>query len=121
MDATADRDAVAELLAAAGIAMVHASRLAEDVALWAGRGWVRLPTPGRPAPACSPRNAIPTWPSWSGAGPARSWGGWPGSWPPSRATLAYARDLQEDKAAAFEAADIVRVHGRWPAWSPAWN
>src|SRR4029453_10500668 len=31
MDATADRDAVAELLAAAGIAMVHASRLAEDV------------------------------------------------------------------------------------------
>ena len=37
--------------------------------------------------------------------------------------LAYARDLQEDKAAAFEAADIVvgSMAAMQPAWSPAWN
>src|SRR6266545_343884 len=33
----------ADLGFAAAIAMVDASRLAEDVTLWAGRGWVRLP------------------------------------------------------------------------------
>ncbi len=45
MDATADRDFVAEFTAAAAIAQVHISRLAEEVVLWASAefGFLSLP------------------------------------------------------------------------------
>src|SRR5207249_1053479 len=45
IDAVADRDAAAEFLAAAAIAAVHLSRLAEEIVLWATDefGFVELP------------------------------------------------------------------------------
>ena len=45
LDATADRDFVAEFAAACAIAQVHVSRLAEDIVLWASAefGFVSLP------------------------------------------------------------------------------
>ena len=45
MDAVADRDFMAEFLAACAITQVHISRLAEDIILWASAefGFVRLP------------------------------------------------------------------------------
>ncbi|MGE0597914.1 MAG: argininosuccinate lyase [Dehalococcoidia bacterium] len=45
MDATADRDFVAEFAAACAIAQVHLSRFAEDIVLWASAefGFVKLP------------------------------------------------------------------------------
>jgi argininosuccinate lyase len=44
IDATSDRDFVAEFLAAAALAMVHLSRLAEEITWWSnpGLGWVRV-------------------------------------------------------------------------------
>jgi argininosuccinate lyase len=101
MDATADRDGVAELLAAAALAMVHASRLAEDVALWAGRGWVRLPDAWATGSSMLPQKRNPDVAELvigRLAGFLATLKGLP---------LAYARDLQEDKAAAFEAADTL--------------
>ena len=44
IDATSDRDFVVEFLAAASLAMVHLSRLAEEITWWSnpGLGWVRV-------------------------------------------------------------------------------
>jgi argininosuccinate lyase len=108
MDATADRDAVAELLAAAAIAMVHASRLAEDVALWAGRGWVRLPDAWATGSSMLPQKRNPDVAELVRGRAGTVVGGLTGLLATLKGLpLAYARDLQEDKAAAFGAVDTL--------------
>jgi argininosuccinate lyase len=108
MDATADRDAVAELLAAAAIAMAHASRLAEDVALWAGRGWVRLPDAWATGSSMLPQKRNPDVAELVRGRAGTVIGRLAGFLATLKGLpLAYARDLQEDKAAAFEAADVL--------------
>ena len=108
MDATADRDAVAELLAAAAIAMAHASRLAEDVALWAGRGWVRLPDAWATGSSMLPQKRNPDVAELVRGRAGTVIGRLAGFLATLKGLpLAYARDLQEDKAAAFEATDVL--------------
>ena len=108
MDATADRDAVAELLAATAIAMVHASRLAEDVTLWAGRGWVRLPDAWATGSSMLPQKRNPDVAELVRGRAGTVLGRLAGLLATLKGVpLAYARDLQEDKAAAFEAADTL--------------
>jgi argininosuccinate lyase len=108
MDATADRDAVAELLAAAALAMVHASRLAEDVALWAGRGWVRLPDAWATGSSMLPQKRNPDVAELVRGRAGTVLGRLTGFLATLKGLpLAYARDLQEDKAAAFETADTL--------------
>jgi argininosuccinate lyase len=108
MDATADRDAVAELLAAAAIAMIHASRLAEDVTLWAGRGWVRLPDAWATGSSMLPQKRNPDVAELVRGRAGTVLGRLAGLLATLKGVpLAYARDLQEDKAAAFEAVDTL--------------
>jgi argininosuccinate lyase len=108
MDATADRDAVAELLAAGAIAMVHASRLAEDVTLWAGRGWVRLPDAWATGSSMLPQKRNPDVAELVRGRAGTVLGRLAGLLATLKGVpLAYARDLQEDKAAAFEAVDTL--------------
>jgi argininosuccinate lyase len=108
MDATAARDAVAELLAAAAIAMAHASRLAEDVALWAGRGWVRLPDAWATGSSMLPQKRNPDVAELVRGRAGTVLGRLTGFLATLKGLpLAYARDLQEDKAAAFEATDTL--------------
>ena len=108
MDATADRDAVAELLAAAAIAMAHASRLAEDVALWAGRRWVRLPDAWATGSSMLPQKRNPDVAELARGRAGTVIGRLAGFLTTLKGLpLAYARDLQEDKAVAFEAVDTL--------------
>jgi len=108
MDATADRDAVAELLAATAIAMVHASRLAEDATLWAGRGWVRLPDAWATGSSMLPQKRNPDVAELVRGRAGTVLGRLAGLLATLKGVpLAYARDLQEDKAAAFEAVDTL--------------
>ena len=108
MDATADRDSVAELLAAAAIAMAHASRLAEDIALWAGRGWVRLPDAWATGSSMLPQKRNPDVAELARGRAGTVIGRLTGFLATLKGLpLAYARDLQEDKAVVFEAHDIL--------------
>jgi argininosuccinate lyase len=108
MDATAARDAVAELLAAVAIAMVNASRLAEDVTLWAGRGWVRLPDAWATGSSMLPQKRNPDVAELARGRAGTVIGRLAGLLATLKGLpLAYARDLQEDKAAAFEAVDTL--------------
>src|SRR6266498_3554066 len=103
MDATSDRDAVAEFEAAAAIAMTHASRLAEDVALWAGRGWVRLPDAWATGSSMLPQKRNPDVAELARGRAGTVIGRLTGLLATLKGLpLAYARDLQEDKAGAFE-------------------
>ncbi len=108
MDATAQRDTLAELLAAAVIAMVHASRLAEDVILWAGRGWVRLPDAWATGSSMLPQKRNPDVAELGRGRAGTAIGRLAGLLAALKGVpMAYARDLQEDKAAAFEVMDIL--------------
>jgi argininosuccinate lyase len=110
MDATSDRDAVAELLAAAAIAMAHASRLAEDVAIWAGRGWVRLPDAWATGSSMLPQKRNPDVAELARGRAGTVIGRLAGFLATLKGLpLAYARDLQEDKAVLFEAMDTLNA------------
>ena len=120
LDAVADRDFVVELLAAAALAMVHLSRLAEEVTWWSNPrfGFVRvadafstgssmMPNKKNPDPAELVR----------GRTAARDRRGSPRcSTLLKGLPLAYQRDLQEDKPALFaavgDARGLARGHGR---------
>ncbi|MGI8925739.1 MAG: argininosuccinate lyase [Tepidiformaceae bacterium] len=110
MDATADRDFVAEFLAACAITQMHLSRLAEEVVLWVSGefGFVRLPDAFATGSSIMPQKKNADVAELARGRSGRVFGqlvnvlvlqkGLP---------LAYNRDLQEDKAAVIEAAAVV--------------
>ncbi len=106
IDATSDRDFVVEALAAAALAMVHLSRLAEEVTWWSSPrfGYVRLSDAFSTGSSMMPNKKNPD--------PAELVRGRTGrvigDLTASLATLkglplAYQRDLQEDKPPLFDA------------------
>jgi argininosuccinate lyase len=72
IDAVADRDAAAEFLAAAAIAMVHLSRLGEEIVLWASEefGFVELPDAFATGSSMMPQKKNPDVASWCAGGRA---------------------------------------------------
>lgn len=110
LDATADRDFIAEFLAACAITQMHISRLAEEIVLWASAefGFVRLPDAFATGSSMMPQKKNADVAELARGRTGRVYGelvnmlvnlkGQP---------LAYNRDLQEDKAAVLSAAAVV--------------
>jgi len=110
LDATADRDFVAEFLADCAIMQMHLSRLAEEIVLWASAefGFVRLPDAFATGSSMMPQKKNADVAELARGRTGRVYGelmnvltnlkGLP---------LSYNRDLQEDKPAVFGAVDVV--------------
>jgi argininosuccinate lyase len=110
LDAVADRDFAVEVTAACALCMVHLSRLAEEVVLWTSSeyGFADLPDTHATGSSLMPQKKNPDVLELVRGRAARTIGdvttlltllkGLP---------LAYNRDLQEDKAALFDAIDIT--------------
>lgn len=110
LDATADRDFVAEFIAACAITQMHISRLAEGIVLWASAefGFVSLPDGFATGSSMMPQKKNADVAELARGRTGRVYGeliniltnlkGQP---------LAYNRDQQEDKAAVFGAAGVV--------------
>lgn len=110
LDAVSDRDFIIEFLAAAAISMMHLSRLSEEMILWstAEFGFIELPDAFATGSSIMPQKKNPDVPELVRGKAGRVFGhlmalltlmkGLP---------LAYNRDLQEDKAALFDAVDTL--------------
>ena len=112
LDAVSARDFVLELLAAKAIMAVHLSRLAEDIILWASTpfAFVRLSDTTSTGSSLMPQKQNPDGAELARAKAARLCGNLTTLLGVVKALpLAYAKDLQEDKAALFDSFDQVRL------------
>jgi len=111
LDAVSDRDFAVEFCAAAALAMVHLSRLSEEIVLWSSPrfGFVRLPDRYTTGSSIMPQKKNPDVAELVRGKSARVIG--------SLVTLlalmksqplAYNRDNQEDKAPLFDAVDTLK-------------
>ena len=110
MDAVADRDFVVELHAAAALAMVHLSRLAEDLILWASAEFrlLRLPDGFATGSSIMPQKRNPDVAELARGKSARVLGNLVQSLTLLKALpLTYNRDLQEDKEPLFDTVDTL--------------
>jgi argininosuccinate lyase len=110
LDAVSDRDFIIEFLAAASIGMLHLSRLSEEMILWSTSefGFIELPDAFATGSSIMPQKKNPDVPELVRGKTGRVYGhlmalltvmkGLP---------LSYNRDLQEDKAALFDAVDTL--------------
>jgi len=111
LDAVADRDAAAEFLAAAAIAAVHLSRLAEELVLWASEefGFIQLPDAFATGSSMMPQKKNPDVAELVRGRTGRVLGALVALLTTLKGLpLAYNRDLQEDKALLFDAAATLR-------------
>jgi len=110
LDATADRDFIAEFLAACAIAQMHFSRLGEEVVLWASAefGFVELPDAFATGSSIMPQKKNADVAELARGRTGRVYGELMNILTVSKGLpLAYNRDLQEDKAAVLNAAGVV--------------
>jgi argininosuccinate lyase len=110
IDAVSDRDFVVDFISAAALAMVHVSRLAEELVLWSSAefAFIRLPDAFATGSSIMPQKKNPDVAELARGRTGRVAGqlmnmltllkGLP---------LAYNRDLQEDKPALFDAEDTL--------------
>ncbi len=111
MDAVSDRDFVLDLVYACSVTMVHLSRLCEELVLWSSEefGFVRMDDAWSTGSSIMPQKKNPDFAELVRGKSGRVLGdlqallvmlkGLP---------LAYDKDMQEDKEAAFDAIDTVR-------------
>jgi argininosuccinate lyase len=111
MDAVASRDAALEFLAAAAIAMVHLSRLAEELVLWstAEFGFVELADSHATGSSLMPQKKNPDVPELVRGKSGRVVGNLVALLTVLKGLpLTYNRDLQEDKEPLFDSAATLR-------------
>lgn len=110
LDATADRDFVAETLAALSIAQVHLSRLAEELVLWSTQefGFVEMADAHTTGSSMMPQKKNPDIAEVVRGKTGRVVGDLVNLLVTLKALpLGYNRDLQEDKLPLFDAVDTV--------------
>ena len=111
LDAVSDRDFAIEFCAFAALAMVHLSRLAEELVLWASPrfGFVRLPDRFCTGSSIMPQKKNPDVPELVRGKTGRVAGHLVGLLTLMKGQpLAYNKDNQEDKAPLFDAADTLK-------------
>lgn len=110
LDAVSDRDFVIEFLAAASLCMMHLSRLSEEMILWstAEFGFIELPDAFATGSSIMPQKKNPDVPELVRGKAGRVFGQLMAMLTLMKALpLSYNRDLQEDKAALFDAVDTL--------------
>jgi argininosuccinate lyase len=111
LDAVSDRDFAIEFCAFAALAMVHVSRLAEEIVLWSSPrfGFVRLPDRYCTGSSIMPQKKNPDVAELGRGKSARVIGALVALLTLMKAQpLAYNKDNQEDKEPLFDAADTLR-------------
>lgn len=112
LDAVADRDFVLEALAACSITAVHLSRLAEEIVLWASSefGFIRLSDAFSTGSSIMPQKRNPDAAELVRAKTGRIVSAFQSlSVVMKGLPLAYSKDMQEDKEAAFDALDSLSL------------
>ena len=112
MDAVSDRDFALEFLAAAAIGGIHLSRFAEEIVIWTASPirLVRLSDAFTTGSSIMPQKRNPDAAELVRAKTARLIGALIGLLTVMKGlALTYAKDLQEDKAPVFEAADALEL------------
>jgi argininosuccinate lyase len=112
IDAVSDRDHVIEYLAAAAIAMMHVSRLAEEIVLWstAEFGFVELPDAFATGSSIMPQKKNPDVAELARGRSGKVYGALLSVLTTMKGLpLAYNRDLQEDKEPLFAAHDTLNA------------
>ncbi len=110
LDAVSDRDFVLELLAAAGICMMHLSRFSEELVLWTSAefGFIELPDAFATGSSIMPQKKNPDVPELVRGKTGRVYGHLMAQLTLMKGLpLSYNRDMQEDKAALFDAVDTL--------------
>ncbi len=110
IDAVADRDFVVEFQAAAATAMMHLSRLAEEIVLWSSEefGFVRLTDEFATGSSIMPQKRNPDMAELARGRTGRVYGNLTAILTTLKGLpLAYNRDLQEDKQPLFETVDTL--------------
>jgi argininosuccinate lyase len=110
IDAVSDRDFIVEYLAAASIAMMHVSRLAEDIVLWSTTefGFIELPEAFATGSSIMPQKKNPDVAELARGRAGKTYGALIGLLTTLKGLpLAYNRDLQEDKEPLFAAHDTL--------------
>ena len=111
LDAVSDRDFAIEFCAAAALAMVHLSRLAEEIVLWSSPrfGFVRLPDRYTTGSSIMPQKKNPDVAELVRGKSARVIGALMALLALMKSQpLAYNKDNQEDKAPLFDAVDTLQ-------------
>ncbi|MGD9329760.1 MAG: argininosuccinate lyase [Desulfobacterales bacterium] len=111
MDAVADRDFMLEFVSAASIAMVHLSRLSEELVLWASSefGFIEMPDAFSTGSSIMPQKKNPDVPELIRGKTGRVFGDLVALLTTMKALpLAYNRDMQEDKGALFSTVDTLQ-------------
>jgi argininosuccinate lyase len=111
LDAVSDRDFAIEFCACAALAMVHLSRFAEELVLWASPrfGFVRLPDAYCTGSSIMPQKKNPDVPELVRGKSGRVFGALVALLTLMKAQpLAYNKDNQEDKEPLFDAVDTLK-------------
>jgi len=110
LDAVSDRDFALEFLAAAGIAMMHLSRLSEELILWSSQefGFVTLPDSHTTGSSIMPQKKNPDVSELVRGKTGRVYGHLMGLLTVMKGLpLAYNKDMQEDKEGVFDSAETL--------------